>query len=73
MTGTEKACILTKVIGRSVELAQLQLPASFELDEEQQTVIHFSNFNSPSDDIAAIRKTCIGRQTFESYLHADGW
>jgi hypothetical protein len=73
MTGTEKAAILTKVIGRSVELAQPQLPAGFKPDEEQQAVIHFSNFNSPSADIAAIRKTSAGRQTFESYLHADGW
>lgn len=73
LTELEKAETLTKVVGRPVKIVQPQMPADYTPDEEQSASMRFFNGEAYTADIAAIRQIHPGLQTFEQYLHQNGW
>jgi len=70
---TEKARILTKVIGRAVELVRPQTPDGFTPDEEQLAGVRFFNGESYTADIGAVRKIHPDLRDLEGFLRESGW
>jgi len=74
LTETEAAETFAKVIGRQVNLGQPQTDDdNFMSAEEQAAGINFFNGEAYTADIAAVRKIHPNLQTFEQYLHVNGW
>ncbi len=74
LTETEAAETFTKIIGRQVNLGQPQTDDdNFMSAEEQAAGINFFNGEAYTADIAAVRKIHPNLQTFEQYLHVNGW
>jgi len=73
LSETEKARILSEVIGRPVELVQPQLPEGFKPDEEQLAGVRFFNGEAYSADIAAVRKIHPDLLILDRFLRKSGW
>ena len=72
LTETEQAAVLTKVIGRRVEVGSPE-QIEGESDEEHEAGMRFFNGEGYSANIVALRKIHPRLKSLEDYLRASGW
>ncbi len=73
LTELEQVEILTRVIGRPIQLVQPPMPEGFTPDEEQLASQRFFNGEAYTVDIDAVRRIHPGLQSFEQYLRSNDW
>lgn len=73
LTEGEQAQILSKVIGRPVEVTLPNMEEGAAPNEETLAMIKFFNGKAYTADIAAVRDIYPGLQNFEQYLLHNGW
>lgn len=73
LTEPQIADVLTKVIGRPVTLATVQMPEGANPTSEQIAMFQFFNAQGYDADIPALRKLYPPLKTFELWLRATGW
>lgn len=69
----EKAEIISRVIGRPVELVQPERKDGYVPDEEMVAAVRFFNGEAYDSDIEAVRGIHPGLKNFETYLEEAGW
>lgn len=73
LTETQVAETLGRVLGRTVRLAQQQMPQTFTPTPEQIAMFTFFSAQGYDADIPALRKVYPQLLTFEQYLRRNGW
>jgi uncharacterized protein YbjT (DUF2867 family) len=73
LTEPQIAAAFTKVIGRTIALAQPQLPEGQQPDPEMFKMFTFFNGEGYTADIKSLRKVLPTLKTLEHYLRSTGW
>jgi len=73
VTEAQIATLLTKVIGRPVQLAAPQMPEGTAPTPEQIAMFTFFNGQGYDADIPALRQLYPGLHNLEQWLHLTGW
>ncbi len=73
LTEREIVELLSRVIGRPVQLQAPQMPEGYSPNPEQLAMLNFFSGEAYAADIPSLRQRYPGLRTFEQYLRESGW